>query len=74
MSVRGMLWYDEFVKAPLEERVARAIKQYEVLHGKVGKVCYIHPGMGLGNTRSLGDVKVISVKWILPNHILVCEE
>jgi len=77
MTRKGLLWFDNDPRRPLEEKVKRAAQRYKEKFGRMPNVCYINPTL-LAQNEGLtslpiqkATVKLVASPTILPNHFLV---
>ena len=68
MIQEGLLWFDDDPKRITTDKVARAVQRYEQKYGHAPDVCYVHPRQMQERELSVGTVKVIQAKTVLPHH------
>jgi hypothetical protein len=63
----GMMWLDDDKRRSLEEKVQRAADHYREKYGRLPELCLVNTKM-LGDAKSIGKIKVIPIKTVLPYH------
>jgi len=74
MRGRSMLWLLEDGKAPIEEKIARAVAFYEQKYGKKATRCKLNRLSLKANEAfpvAVGDVKVLVDTRVLVGHITI---
>ena len=64
----GMLWHDDDKTRSLADKVHRAAEYYLEKYGRRAQLCYVHPDMLTGVDLTVGDVRVMKSREVLPNH------
>lgn len=71
MMNKGMLWYDNNLKAPLSQRILEAFQYYRQKYGHAPTFCLIHPTL-LKTEPDLTvlpiSIRIKSAPYVLPNH------
>jgi hypothetical protein len=65
----ALLWFDDDPKREVADKVARAVQRYEQKYGHSPDVCYVHPGQMQERELSVGAVKVLPSKTVLPHNL-----
>ena len=66
----GLLWYDDTVSRPLEDKVVRAAAHYQKKFGQPPTLCFVHPSAKNG-TDQVKSVQVETLKTIRPNYLWI---
>lgn len=64
----GMLWYDDDVKRPLGEKVARAVDYYKTKYGSVPTVCFVNPATLKDAPDTAAGVQIRSARNVMVDH------
>ena len=68
----GMLWFDDDVKRPLNDKVARAVEHYKAKYGATPTLCFVNPSvLGKDAPEVAGGVQLRPARSVLVNHFWV---
>jgi hypothetical protein len=72
MIQEGLLWFDDDPARALSDKITRAERRYQQKYGHAPDVCYVHPSALPGGELSVGQVRVLPVRTVLPYHFWLC--
>jgi hypothetical protein len=67
----GMLWYDDGLQGPLEERVLRAVGYYRKKYGRTPTLCLVNQRTMQTFVRQIDGITVRAYGPILPGHFWI---
>jgi len=67
----GLLWFDDDPRRHIDEKVRLAAARYRQKFGVAPDVCYVNRRMIDRAELRIGDVRVVPVSTVLPNHFWV---
>jgi len=67
----GLLWFDDDPRRRIDEKVRLAAARYRQKFGVAPDVCYVNQRMVDRAELRIGDVRVVPVSTVLPNHFWV---
>lgn len=67
----GLLWFDDDPRRHIAEKVQLAAARYRQKFGVAPDVCYVNQRMVDRAELRIGDVRVVPVPTVLPNHFWV---
>ena len=67
----GLLWFDDNPKVSVAAKIEQAARRYRERFGGAPNVCYVHPKTLAGVSLSRGDIQVVELTNIQPNHFWI---
>jgi hypothetical protein len=67
----GMLWFDDNPKMDFSAKVQKAADYYQHKFGVAANLCFVHPGMLVQQTATVGRIEVKPDRQVRPDHFYI---
>jgi len=70
----GWMWSDHDPAKSIEEKIKQAVQRYHAKFGQLPNTCYVNQRAIDSDGQQVGEIRVVRMPNILPNHFLFTKE